>query len=59
MLNKMLNKVRDFSHKIPPNLSYVDRKKVKAAVMSVNKIIPLFVTGTITGTNGVLSTVML
>ena len=38
LLRKVLNEIRQNPEKIPPNLRYNDRKKVKAATMKVNKV---------------------
>ena len=54
VLKKMLHEIRNSPKKIPPNLRYMERKKVKAATSRVNKIVPLVVTGTITKTNTAL-----
>ena len=47
----MLYAIRNSSRKIPPNLRCMDRKKVKQTTNTMNKIIPLLVTETITETN--------
>ena len=52
LLRKVL--IRQNPEKIPPNLRYNDRKKVKAATMKVNKVIALVRTESITETNIVL-----
>ena len=39
LLRKILNEIRQNPEKIPPNLRYNDRKKVKAATMKVNKVL--------------------
>ena len=39
---------------IPPNLRYIDRKKVRAATVKINKILPLIKAETITEANSVL-----
>ena len=54
LLRKVLNEIRQNPEKIPPNLRYNDRKKVKAATMKVNKVIALIRTESITETNIVL-----
>ena len=54
LLRKVLNKIRQNPEKIPPNLRYNDRKKVKATTMKVNKVIALIRTESITETNIVL-----
>ena len=54
LLRKVLNEIRQNPGKIPPNLRYNDRKKVKAATMKVNKVIALITTESITKTNLVL-----
>ena len=51
VLKKMLYAIRNSPHKIPPNLRYMDRKKVKLTTSRVNKIIPLMITETFTETN--------
>ena len=48
LLRKVLNEIRQNPEKIPPNLRYNDRKKVKAATMKVNKVIALIRTESIT-----------
>ena len=48
LLRKVLNEIRQNPEKIPPNLKYNGRKKVKAATMKVNKVIALFRTESIT-----------
>ena len=40
--------------RIPPDLRYIDRKKVRAATVNTNKIVSLIETETITETNPVL-----
>ena len=54
LLRKVLNEIRQNSEKIPPNLRYNERKKVKAATMKVNKVIAIIRTESITETNIVL-----
>ena len=54
LLRKVLNKIKQNPEKIPPNLRYNDRKKVKATTMKVNKVIALIRTESITETNIVL-----
>ena len=54
LLRKVLNEIRQNPEKIPPNLTYNDRKKVKAATRKVNKVIALIRTESITETNIVL-----
>ena len=54
LLRKVLNEIRQNPEKIPSNLRYNDRKKVKAATMKVNKVIALIRIESITETNIVL-----
>ena len=54
LLRKVLNEIRPNPEKIPPNLRYNDRKKVKSATMKVNKVIALIRTESITETDIVL-----
>lgn len=54
LIRKVLNEIRKKTDKIPPNLRYNDRRKVKAATMKVNKVIALIRTESITETNIVL-----
>ena len=54
LFRKILNDIRQNPEKIPPNLRYNDRKKVKAATMKVNKVIALIRTESIAETNIVL-----
>ena len=54
LLRKVLNEITQNSEKIPPNLRYNERKKVKAATMKVNKVIAIIRTESITETNIVL-----
>ena len=49
-----MSEIRQNAEKIPPNLRYNDRKKVKAATMKVNKVIALIRTESITEINIVL-----
>ena len=51
LLRKVLNEIRQNPEKIPPNLRYNDRKKVKAAAMKVKKVIALIRTESITESN--------
>ena len=57
LLRKVLNEIRQNPEKIPPNLRYNDRKKVRAATMKVNKVIALIRTESITERNIVLRAV--
>ena len=54
LLRKVFNENRQNPEKIPPNLRYNDRKKVKEATMKVKKVIALIRTESITETNIVL-----
>ena len=54
LLRKTLNEIRQNPEKIPPNLRYNDRMKVRAVTMKVNKAIDLIRTESITETNIVL-----
>ena len=50
----MVKEIRYAPGRIPPNLRYIDRKKVRAATVNINKIVSLIKTETITETNSVL-----
>ena len=54
LLKKVLNEIKQNPAKLPQNLRYYDRKKVKAATMKVSKVIALIRTESITETNIVL-----
>ena len=54
LLRKVFNESRQNPEKIPPNLRYNDRKKVKAVTVKVMKVIALIRTESITETNIVL-----
>ena len=54
LLMRVVKEIRYDPERIPPNLRYIDRKKVRAATVNINKIISLIKTKTITGTNSVL-----
>ena len=54
LLLRVMKEVRYDLEIIPPNLRYIDQKKVKAATVKINKIVSLIKTETITETNSVL-----
>ena len=54
MLMRVMKEIRYDPERIPPNLRYIDRKKVRAATVNINKIVSLIKTETITETNSVL-----
>ena len=54
ILQKVLECIRNCPDKIPPNLRYFDRKKVKIAVGKINKVISIISTETISETNLVI-----
>ena len=47
----MINNIRNNPDKIPPNLRYVERKKVRVATNKINKVISVITTENITETN--------
>ena len=49
-----MKEIRCNPERIPPNLRYIDRKKVRAATVKINKIVSLTKTERITETNSVL-----
>ena len=51
---RVAKEIRYDPERIPPNLRYIDRKKVRAATVNINKIVSLIKTETITETNSVL-----
>ena len=54
LLMRVMKEVRYDLERIPPNLRYIDKKKVRAATVKINKIVSLLKTETITETNSVL-----
>ena len=54
LLKDVLNNIENNPDKIPPNLRYSERKKVKAAASKINKIISIITTENITETNTLL-----
>ena len=54
LLMRVAKEIRYDPERIPPNLRYIDRKKVRAATVNINKIVSLIKTETITETNSVL-----
>ena len=54
LLMRAAKEIRYDPEKIPPNLRYIDRKKVREATVKINKIISLIKTETIIETNSVL-----
>ena len=54
LLMRVVKEIRCDPERIPPNLRYTDRKKVRAATAKINKIASLIKTETITETNSVL-----
>ena len=54
LLMRVVKEIRYDPERIPPNLRYTDRKKVRAATAKINKIASLIKTETITETNSVL-----
>ena len=57
LLMRVMKEVRYDLERIPPNLRYIDKKKVRAATVKINKIVSLIKTETITETNSVLRAV--
>ena len=51
---RVVKEIRFDPERIPPNLRYIDRKKVRPATVKINKIVSLIKTETITETNSVL-----
>ena len=54
LLMTVVKEIRYDPMRIPPNLRYIDRKKVRAATARVKKIVSLIKTEKITETNSVL-----
>ena len=54
LLRGAVKEIRCDPESIPPNLRYTDRKKVRAAIVKINKIVSLIKTERITETNSVL-----
>ena len=54
LLMRVVKEIRYDPERIPPNLRYIDRKKVRAATVNINKIVSLIKTETITETNSAL-----
>ena len=54
LLMRVAKEIRYDPERIPPNLRYIDRKKVREATVKINKIVSLIKTETITETNSVL-----
>ena len=54
LLMRVAKEIRHDPERIPPNLRYIDRKKVREATVKINKIVSLIKTETITETNSVL-----
>ena len=51
LLKDVLNNITNNPDKIPPNLRYIERKKVKEATNRINKVISIITTENITETN--------
>ena len=51
---RVVKETRFDPERIPPNLRYIDRKKVRAATVKINEIVYLIKTETITEKNSVL-----
>ena len=51
---RVVKEIRYDPERIPPNLRYFDRNKVRAATVKINKIVSLTKTETITEKNSVL-----
>ena len=51
LLKDVINNIRNNPDKIPPNLRYIERKKVRVARNKINKVISLITTDNITETN--------
>ena len=54
LLMRVAKEIRYDPGRIPPNLRYTDRKKVREATVKINKIVSLIKTETITETNSAL-----
>ena len=54
LLMRVAKEIRYDPERIPPNLRYIDRKKVREATVKINKVVSLIKTETITETNSVL-----
>ena len=54
LLRGVVKEIRCDPERIPPNLRYTDRKKVRAAIVKINKIVSLIKTERMTETNSVL-----
>ena len=54
LLMRVAKEIRYDPVRIPPNLRYIDRKKVRAATVKINKFVSLIKTEAITETNSVL-----
>ena len=57
LLMRVAKEIRYDPERIPPNLRYNDRKKVREATVKINKIVSFIKTETITETNSVLCAV--
>ena len=51
---RVVKEIRFDPERIPPNLRYIDKKKVRAATVKINEIVYLIKTETITEKNSVL-----
>ena len=56
LLMRVAKEIRYDPERIPPNLRYIDRKKVREATVKTNKNVSLIKTETITETNSALRT---
>ena len=56
LLMRVAKEIRYDPERIPPNLRYIDRKKVREATVKTNKNVCLIKTETITETNSALRT---
>ena len=54
LLMRVAKEIRYDPERIPPNLRYIDRRKVREATVKINKVVSLIKTETITETNSVL-----
>ena len=54
MLIRVAKEIRYDPERIPPNLRYIDKKKVRAATVKINKFVSLIKAETIVETNSVL-----
>ena len=54
LLIRVVKEIRYDPERIPSNLRCIDRKKVKATTVKINKIISLIKTETVTETNSIL-----